>query len=178
MFSHEIKIPKERVAVLIGPKGKTKNELQDNADCKIDVDSKEGDVLIEGEDALKLYAIKEVIHAIGRGFNPEIAQLLLKQDYSLVLVNVMDYVKDRKNHLERVRARVIGTGGKARTTIETMTETNICVYGKTVGIIGTAERVGVARHAVESLLNGAPHGHVYHNLEAACIDLKQREMLS
>jgi ribosomal RNA assembly protein len=65
-YSLEIKIPKERVAVLIGKNGETKKELEDYADAKIEVDSKEGDVKILGGDSLKIYATKEVIRAIGR----------------------------------------------------------------------------------------------------------------
>jgi len=46
----------------------------------------EGDVFVKGEDALGLYSTREIIKAIGRGFNPETAKLLLKQDYSFELV--------------------------------------------------------------------------------------------
>ena len=52
-----------------------------------------------------------------------------------------------KTHLERVRARIIGSQGKTRAFIEEITETNISVYGKTVGIIGRAEYVTLARKA-------------------------------
>ena len=72
-FSYELKIPKERVAVLIGKKGEIKKQIEQATNTKLKIDSKEGDVEISGEDALKLYATREIIRAIGRGFNPEIA---------------------------------------------------------------------------------------------------------
>jgi ribosomal RNA assembly protein len=65
----------------------------------------------------------------------------------------------------RQKSRIIGTKGKARNSIEKMTNTNICVYGKTVCIIGKTETVVLAKQAVESLLTGAPHGNVYKRLE-------------
>jgi ribosomal RNA assembly protein len=73
--------------------------------------------------------------------------------------------------MERLRGRVIGHDGKARSMIEGLTETHIVVYGKTIGVIGEIERVAMARQAVELLLGGSPHGNVYKWLEK-----KRREL--
>jgi ribosomal RNA assembly protein len=173
-FSFDIKIPKERVAVLIGKSGETKKELEELTDCKMDIDSKEGDVRISGEDSLKMYAVREVIKAIGRGFNPEIARLLLKQDYALEIVNLLDYVKN-KDHFERVKGRVIGAEGKSRQTIEALTDTFISVYGKTISIIGDSEGVVASKKAIESLLQGSPHSNVYRWLEKNKRVLKEKQ---
>ena len=51
-FQYNIKIPKERIAVLIGKKGEVKKTLEGETGTKILVDSKEGDVIVQGEDAL------------------------------------------------------------------------------------------------------------------------------
>jgi ribosomal RNA assembly protein len=163
-FSYELKIPKDRVAVLIGPKGKTKRELQSYTKTSIKVDSKEGDVILTGKDSLSLYALREVVRAIGRGFNPEIAVLLLKQDYVLEVIPMMDFARSKNDNI-RLRGRVIGADGKARTTIEKLTDTLIVVYGKTVAIIGTTEQALLARRACESLLEGGLHANVYRWLE-------------
>ena len=163
-YALEIKIPKERVAVLIGTGGETKKELEEYTSAKIEVDSKEGDVRIIGEDSLKMYAAKEVIRAIGRGFNPEIAKLLFKPDFVLEVIPLLDFVK-HKGHFERIKGRVIGANGKARETIENLTGTYISVYGKTVGVLGRAEDVVISLKAVESLLQGSPHANVYKLLE-------------
>ena len=71
-FSYELKIPKDRVAVLIGAKGETKKHIETITKTDIDVDSKEGIVSITGQDAIGMYSAKEITKAIGRGFNPEI----------------------------------------------------------------------------------------------------------
>jgi len=173
-FCYGLKIPKDRIAVLIGKRGKVKKEIEALTDTKINVNSKEGDVFISGEDALNLYNAREMVKAISRGFNPEIAKLLLKQDYALEILEIEKYAKT--NNLERVRGRLIGTGGKARTTIESMTECYISIYGKTVSIIGAVEKVLLARKALEGLLRGAKHGNIYKWLEKRKKEMMQKEM--
>jgi ribosomal RNA assembly protein len=175
IYSFDVKIPKERVAVLIGKSGEVKKELESLTDTKIDVDSKEGDVRIFGKDSLKMYSLREVVKAIGRGFNPEIARLLLKQDYSLEIINLLDFVKN-KDHFERIKGRVIGAEGKSRQTIEALTGTFISVYGKTIGIIGDPEGVVSSKKAVESLLQGSPHSNVYRWLEKNKKVLKEKQI--
>ena len=73
-YSYELKITRERVAVLIGKNGEVKKSIESDTNTQIKVDSLEGDIFIYGEDALGLYTAREVIRAIGRGFNPEIAK--------------------------------------------------------------------------------------------------------
>ncbi|NQV09107.1 RNA-processing protein [Candidatus Woesearchaeota archaeon] len=175
-YSYELKIPRDRVAVLIGKKGEIKRNLEAETNTKLEVDSKEGDVKVTGKDALSLFTVREIIKAIGRGFNPDIAYLLLKQDYMFEIINLNDFVKS-KNHFQRIKGRVIGSEGKSRKTIEDLTETYICVYGKTISIIGGSENVGVARRAVESLLSGSPHSSVYKFLEKKRRDMKRAEFL-
>jgi len=171
MDSKELKIPKDRVGVLIGIKGEIKKLIEENAQVEIEVDSKSGDVTIVGEDSLSVYTTKNVIKAIGRGFSPEVAMLLYKEEYMFDLIDITDYIGKSKKSLGRIKGRVIGSEGKARKMIESITDTSISVYGKTVGIIGEIENVTVARRAVDLLLSGSPHGNVYRWLEN-----KKREM--
>ena len=56
---------------------------------------------------------------------------------------------------------MIGTGGKARKVISEITNTDIVIYGKTIGIIGSYDGVRLARIAFESLLSGNRHTTVY-----------------
>ncbi len=163
-FSYDIKIPQERVAVLIGTNGTTKKEIEDSTGSKLDI-SKEGDVTISGKDGMKLYTTKEIIKAIARGFNPKIAILLLKQDYALEIIDMKDIAGKSKNTLLRLKGRVIGKGGKSREEIERLTECNISIYGKTVGIIGETQQVAVARRAAAMLLQGSMHKTVFNFLE-------------
>lgn len=164
-YAYELKIPQERLAVLIGTDGSVKKELESLTSTAIRIDSKEGDIFITGSDPIGLYNIREIIQAIGRGFNPEIAKLLLKPDYCFEVVNLQEYCKT-KNDMIRLKGRVIGTDGKSRRLIESLSEVNISVYGKTIAIIGEAQKVMVARKAVDSLLTGSTHSKVYRWLES------------
>lgn len=164
MYSDEIKIPEERVAVLIGKKGKIKRDIEKRTKTKLDVSS-DGGVVIKSEDSVDILISKNIIKAIGRGFNPKVAFELLNEDNCLEFLDISKYGKGRKKDLLRIRARAIGKEGKARKFIESLTNTSVCVYGKTVGIIGEVNKVIIAKRALENLLNGAPHGNVYRFIE-------------
>ncbi len=171
MFEEEIKIPKERMAVLIGKKGETKRAIQQKTKTKIRV-TKEGEVYITAEDSFNTFIATPIVRAIARGFNPEIAMLLAKDNFHLEIIDLRDFSKDSKARMQRIRARVIGTGGKARMMLEKLTNTYIAVLGRTAAVIGTVEEVHIARQAVEKLLNGSPHGNVYHFIESQMRNLK------
>ena len=47
-YSYDIKIPKDRVAVLIGRKGEVKREIEECTNSKVKIDSKEGEVTVSG----------------------------------------------------------------------------------------------------------------------------------
>jgi len=174
-FSYELRIPKERVAVLIGKKGEMKRAIEHDTKTKIQVNSEEGEIRLRGKDALLLYLAREIIRAIGRGFNPDIAKQLLKSDYAFELITISDYARTSRD-LIRLRGRVIGEGGKSRRTIEELTETTICVFGKTAGIIGPGDQISDARRAIENLLSGSTHAHVYKWLEKRRRQKRRREI--
>jgi len=175
-FNYELKIPRDRIAVLIGKKGETKDLIGVETSTEVDVDSKEGDVTISGEDGLGLYTAKEIIKAIGRGFNPDIALLLLKPDFGLEVISLEQFAPTKNAQL-RLKGRLIGKAGKARATIEELSGAYVCVYGKTVSILGGVDSLTIARKAVEMLLTGSPHRNVYKWLEKQKKILRQREML-
>ena len=170
-YSYALKIPKERIAVLIGTKGEVKKQIEENTKTKIKVDSDEGDVFIEGKDAVNLYMAREIVKAIGRGFNPEIANLLLKQDYCFILMDLSEECKP--SDIKRIKGRIIGKEGKSRNTIEALTQCNISVYGKTVSVIGLNENALIAKEAIESLIRGKPHSKVYSLLEKHRREMKK-----
>lgn len=176
-FGHEIRIPKERVAIVIGPKGFVKKQIEAETKTKLKIDSREGDVFITGGDGLGVFSAREIISAIGRGFNPEVAMNLLRPEYLMEAIGVSDYAGKSKNDIVRLRGRVIGTEGRSKKTIEELTETNICIYGKTVCIIGEVDRVADAKRAIEHLLNGSPHSNVYAFLEKKRKDIKMKRII-
>lgn len=176
-FQYELKIPKERIAVLIGKDGQIKKDIEENTKTTITIDSKEGDVFVAGDDALGLYTAREVIRAISRGFNPDIALQLLKQDYVLEIIPLVEFSGKSKDGLLRLKGRVIGKQGKARRVIEDLTECNLCVYGKTISIIGLADKVMITKQAIINLLKGSTHANIYKFLEKKRREFKRKEVL-
>lgn len=174
-YTYELKIPKARVAVLIGKKGEVKKELEELTHSRFMIDSNEGDVSISGEDTLGLFVAQDIVKAIARGFNPDVAKLLLKNDYQLELMNIPDFTGKSKNKMVRLKGRVIGEDGKTRRLVEELTETHIAIFGKTIAIIGTTSNAYIAKRAMESLLSGSPHANVYKWLERKRRELKHRE---
>ena len=173
-FSYDIKVPKDRVAVLVGVKGSVKRKIEKSLSVSLTIDSKEGDVLLQGDDSLDLLTAQNIVRAIARGFNPDVALELLNENNYLEIVDIEQYSGSTKKRFIMVKSRAIGTGGKSRKTIEDLTNTNIVVYGKTVGIIGDYESVALARRAFESLLEGSRHTTVYAWLERQRKGMKAR----
>ena len=173
-MSHELKIPRERIAVLIGSEGENKRKIEDTLKVSLHINSEEGDVFIKGDDALKLFNAQEIVRAIGRGFNPDIAFKLMKSDFVLDLINLKDFFKN-KNHMARIKGRIIGTDGKTRQIIEEHTGCNISIYGKTIGIIGRSETATIARKAIDMIIDGSQHSTVYRFLETKRKELRVLE---
>ena len=165
-YEEIILVPHERLGVLIGEDGKTKQMIEDRMGFKLEINSKTGEVLVKrGEDdaGMALKAV-DIVKAIARGFSPEHALALLAEDIYLRIVELEDLVRNDKD-LIRQRARLIGSGGKARKMLEEYTGAHISIYGKTVAIIGTAEDVALAAEAVAKLATGTPHGDVYKEIK-------------
>ncbi|MGD8544604.1 MAG: KH domain-containing protein [Candidatus Bathyarchaeota archaeon] len=174
-----LKIPKARVGALIGPSGATKKFIENNLMVNLEIESSLGGVKItlvkNAEDPALLFKAKEVVTAIGRGFSPENAFLLVRDEKAVIEIMDLRAIFGRsESDLKRVKGRIIGMGGKTRRIIEELTETNVCVYGHTVGLIGNAEEVQIARKAIEMLIRGNQHRTVYRFLHKKRREIKKR----
>ena len=173
-----VKIPKERIGVLIGPGGSVRKRIEEALGVKLRVDSRSGDVEIalrdEKGDVSKLYQALNVVRAIGRGFSPERAFRLFDEDMLLDVIDLREYVGKSENALRRVKGRIIGRDGKTRRLIEELTGVYVSVYGHTVSLIGGFDQLLVAREAVTKLIKGSQHKTVYNYLFRAVRDLKRR----
>ncbi len=174
-----LRIPKERVPVVIGKGGKTKRELEEATGVHIFVDSREGEVTIdesEADDVLKGMKVMNIIRAVGRGFSPEKAMRLMEEDEYLEIIDIRDFSGKKKNAVRRLRGRIIGTRGKTRRLIEELSGAEVSVYGNTVSIIGDFLEMDIAKNAVTMLLSGSEHSTVYRYLERRRLDIKVAEM--
>jgi len=174
-----IKIPKERVGALIGPQGTIKKSIEEKLSVELQIDSETGDVtVVMGEnvtDPSMLFRAKDVITAVGRGFSPEHAFRLIRDEEAVLdILDLRTVFGKSEADIIRVKGRIIGMNGKTRMIIEELTDTNIAVYGHTVGIIGTLEQAQVAREAIEMLIRGSMHATVYRFLQRKRRQLKKK----
>ena len=165
------RIPKDRIAVLIGSKGTTAKSLRNASGAKeFHIDSETGDVeVVWGEpgsyDPIKALKFPDVIKAIGRGMAPKAAIRLLEDENFFEMVDLKDFVGKRSHQQRRIRARIIGSEGKIRKLIEGLTNTEITIYKSTVVLVGHEEGLAAARVAIEMIAGGAEHGTVLNFLE-------------
>jgi len=169
-FEKLIRIPTDRIGVLIGKSGKVKSKIEKKCSVKLEIDSETGETLISGigniED-IQPFKAMEIITAIGRGFSPEIAMRLLKGENTLHVIDLREFVGKSPSQIERIKGRLIGEGGKARNNMENLSGSNITVYGRTVSVIGSPDQLKLAVSAIADISSGSMHGTVYGKLESA-----------
>ena len=175
MTRQSVKIPKERIGVLIGRKGEVKTQIEKRTGVRIIVDSEEGDVTVDyskAEDPSVVLPVMDFVVAVGRGFSPEKAMAVLDDDWYLEVVDIREYVGKKPAHIARMRARVIGTKGKTRRLFEELTGVYMSVYGNTIALIGDTLQLDIARRALDMLLSGSEHSAVYRFLEGKRAEIK------
>ena len=176
-----LRIPKDRVGVLVGPDGKVKAQIEDQLNVDLNIDSENGGVEIvlkEGaEDPSMLLRAKDAVTAIGRGFPPEdVYRLLRNEDFIFTMIDLRLIFGRSDSDIRRIKGRIIGMNGKTRRTIEELAEVNMVVYGHTVGFIGTFEQVEIARNAVDMLIQGSQHHTVYNYLQKQRREMKKKKL--
>ena len=172
IFQQVVKIPNDRVGVIIGKNGKVKTEIQNKCNVTIEIDSENGNAIISSTSRpiveMEPFKAVEIVSAIAKGFSPERAyRLLEEEEVVLQLVDLRDYAGKSTNSLSRIKGRIIGESGKSRKTMEEISGAYISVYGHTVGLIGTFEETKLATEAVTMLSKGRSHASVYNMLQEA-----------
>jgi len=172
-----VKVPDDRIGVLIGSGGETMREIEERAEVRLDIDSESGNVRIESVgDPVTALKGPDIVKAIGRGFAPEDALTLLDEEMMLFELIDISAAARNENDLRRQKGRLIGEDGRTRELMEDLSGASVVIYGSTLGVIGRPEEVETVREATEMLLDGAPHGSVYSYLERRRNELKHRGM--
>ena len=178
-FEKLIRIPNDRIAVLIGKSGNVKSKIETMCCVSLEIDGDTGEVFIKSQgDVEKIQPFKamEIVTAIGRGFSPENAMTLLDGENTLHVMDLREFAGKSNANVERIKGRIIGEGGRARRNMENLSGTHISVYGRTVSIIGDASKLRLIVDAISSISSGSMHGAVYDKLESANRRTKQEKM--
>jgi ribosomal RNA assembly protein len=178
-FKETIRVPADRVGVLVGRNGKVRRRIQQLTNVNLDIDS-EGIVTIsnpnESADPVLAWKARDIVRAIARGFSPKNALTLIDDDMMLLVISLREAVGTSPNQLKRVSGRIIGEHGRTRRVIEQITGTKVTIYGRTVSIIGMNPGIDYARRAIDMLISGAPHSAVYSRLERMRQEMNRQEV--
>jgi ribosomal RNA assembly protein len=169
-YQRTLRIQKERIGAIIGKKGSIKEEIEKKCNISIEIDSEFGDVILKSSNSnflniMDLNKALEIVMAISKGFSPERAFNLFKEDNSLEIIDLRDYVGKSPNSLSRVKGRLIGEKGKSRRTIEELTGSYISIYGHYIGIIGSSDQINLTLEAIKRICSGRSHKNVYNFLQ-------------
>lgn len=163
-----VRVPDDRVAVLIGAGGTTRAEVERRTGTRLAIDAENGEVTVtapDSADPLGALQARDIVVAISRGFAPARAYRLLNDDTYLGLIDIKSVTGRReKDALWRIRSRLIGTDGKARKRIEELSGCSMSVYRNTVALIGKEAELERGTRAVELLLRGSEHAVVFRML--------------
>ena len=101
-----IRIPTDRIGVLIGKSGNTKRLIEEKCLVNLDIDSQGGEVMIKTKtltEDIEPFKAVEIVSAIGRGFSPENAMRLLRGDNSLHIIDLREFAGKSPEQIERVK---------------------------------------------------------------------------
>jgi ribosomal RNA assembly protein len=129
---------------------------------KIKISFGNGKISILGNE-LNEFLVEKIIQAIDFGFYPEDALLLKNEDFVLEFIDIKEHT--RRKNLKDVRARIIGTKGKAKKTLENLTGAVIFIKSNQIGVIVDSKHLDMTIQAIESLIRGSKHGNVFSYIE-------------
>ncbi len=126
-------------------------------------------IIIEGKkitllgDGFNQFVASKVIEALEANFTVPAAMLLAEEDFILEHLNIKEI--SRRNRRSDVRARVIGKKGRTMEIIGELSDCYITLNDNIVSIIGPADKIEIALHALKALIRGSKQSSVYAYLE-------------
>lgn len=135
-----------------------KKQIETQLDVNLSI---EGRYLIVNtkKDAYSEYIAVKVLNALNMGFDLDVAFALTNPNFSFELLDIRKGLKPGR--LREVTARVIGGHGKTLQTLSKLSDCTLIFRNNVVGIIGESVGVNLVVHALNSLIRGAPHSHIY-----------------
>ncbi len=137
-----------------------KSALEKKLKVRIAIEGKR--ITLSGEEFNQFIASK-VIEALEANFTLPAALLLAEEDFILEHLNIKEI--SRRNRRSDVRARVIGKKGRTMEIIGELSDCYVTLNDNVVSIIGPADKIEIALHALKALIRGSKQSSVYTYLE-------------
>ncbi len=157
---HQILIPTKRAELLKDKKFLA--SICKRLKCRIELRN-ENELMLDG-DALDEYNARIVMQAFARGFDFDVACKLLSYERFFESIDMKELFKN-EYQIRRIKARVIGTDGKTKNYVQSVSGADIVIYGNSISIIGKVEEIKIARAALDILLKGGTHKNAYFIME-------------
>jgi len=154
----------DRIPVFIGKQGAQKRAFEEKFNCKLDVNSNTGEVLLTGGETVDNFVLSTIVHAINHGHSPTHALELTNPNFVFDVIDVKNKVRDHKR-LKVMVGRIIGKEGSTRKLIEEITKCSVAVKDSFVSVIGPYENIILVHEALDMLISGASHKSFYGFLE-------------
>lgn len=139
---------------------KNKDLLEKKLGVKIDAKGK--NVILDGP-SFDEYEASMVLQAISFGFSVKTAILLKDESLVFRVIPIKNFT--RRKDLSVVKARIIGTEGKTKKTLEQLADCKIVIREKEVGLICAAEEAEYLITAITSIIRGSKQSNMYKFLE-------------
>jgi len=152
MIALTVKNPKEII--------RAKKKIEEKLKAKIML---KGNLLEINTNPLDEFEAQRMVDALNLGFSANKALKVLDEETAFIKINIKDYANTK--NLEVVRARLIGTHGKTKSTIEEITKCDVSIHDNEVGIIGPAEIAENALTAITNIIKGTRQANAYRYLE-------------
>ncbi len=172
-------LPSKRLARLLKNNAKFMRELEERAKVSVRVKKEtraDANLEIEG-DAEGEWVAEQVLRAVDIGFDPKIAFKLFSDNVYMEVMDLGLLLRRNERAISRYKARIIGTEGKARKSLEELSEAYIAVSDdERVGILGEFDSVRAAKEGITRILEGSPHGTVFAYLREESLRRNARAM--
>ncbi len=130
-------------------------------------------VTIDSKDPFSEYITSKIIEAFAFGFSMGSALQLKDTNYSFNRFKVKDLTRDSR--VSAAVSRLIGTKGRTKHVIQELSDCDIVIKDKEVGIIGLSNNVETTTQAIVSLIKGSKQSNIYGYLERNKARLKALE---
>ncbi|MCR8463355.1 MAG: hypothetical protein QXH55_03805 [Candidatus Korarchaeota archaeon] len=153
-------VDEDRLGAVIGSKGRVEKYIENKLNVDIKIDTQKGKVLIitERNNIENGLRAKMIVEAIAHGISFDHAKKLIDNpDYVLEVLDISEYARN-KSDMIRIKARLIGQGGKIKTLIEDELSVKISIRDKYVAILGKHTNVNIAKDVIQMICRGSKYG--------------------